>query len=194
MKQINRTAAVAWGQSSGQSPMLATGTLSGAFDASFSTNAELEVYDVSALGPHAATSESARRGHIEAPGRFNSLTWGGDGGSGGLIVGGLEDGTVCFWNAMALTNNSAGAFSLSSSPPSSSVLVSRSHSHQGNVKGLQFNKFQSNLLASGASDGEVDYLKLIFHYPFVVGAPLGYQFFRSSIFTGFREKPKTSRY
>lgn len=163
MKQLNRTAAVAWGQSAGQSPMLATGTLSGAFDASFSTNAELEVFDVSALGPVAGASESARRGHVEAPGRFNSLTWGTDASStgGGLIVGGLEDGTVCFWNASALTGGSDvgnGAFSLSSSPPSlssSNALVNRSQSHQGNVRGLQFNKFQPNLLASGANDGEV---------------------------------------
>lgn len=45
-KEIKRTAAVAWSPPQHTSPMLATGTLSGALDASFSTSAELEIHDL----------------------------------------------------------------------------------------------------------------------------------------------------
>jgi protein transport protein SEC31 len=45
-KQIDSTATVAWAPASSQSTRLVTGTLAGAMDASFSTNAELEVYDI----------------------------------------------------------------------------------------------------------------------------------------------------
>lgn len=47
MKQLKRTACVAWGQSPNhQSPLLATGTLSGAVDASFNTSATLQIHDL----------------------------------------------------------------------------------------------------------------------------------------------------
>lgn len=46
LKEVKRTAAIAWSPASQTSPLLATGTLSGALDDSFSTNAELEVYDL----------------------------------------------------------------------------------------------------------------------------------------------------
>ena len=47
MKQLKRTACVAWGQSPNhQSPLLASGTLSGAVDASFNTSASLQIHDL----------------------------------------------------------------------------------------------------------------------------------------------------
>jgi protein transport protein SEC31 len=45
-KEISSTATLAWGPSSGKSTYFVTGTLAGAMDASFSTNAELEVWDL----------------------------------------------------------------------------------------------------------------------------------------------------
>lgn len=46
MREVKRTAAIAWSPPSQTSPLLATGTLAGAMDASFSTLAELEIYDL----------------------------------------------------------------------------------------------------------------------------------------------------
>jgi protein transport protein SEC31 len=44
-KEINQVATVAWAPASSQSTRLVTGTLAGAMDASFSTNAELEIHE-----------------------------------------------------------------------------------------------------------------------------------------------------
>lgn len=46
LKEVKRTAAVAWSPPLQTNPLLATGTLAGALDASFSTNAELEIHDL----------------------------------------------------------------------------------------------------------------------------------------------------
>lgn len=46
MRDIKRTAAVAWSPATQTPPLMATGTLAGAMDASFSTQAELEVHDL----------------------------------------------------------------------------------------------------------------------------------------------------
>lgn len=46
LKEVKRTAAVAWSPPQQTPPLLATGTLAGALDASFSTLAELEIHEL----------------------------------------------------------------------------------------------------------------------------------------------------
>lgn len=56
-KEIDCTATVAWAPASNKRTCLATGTLAGAMDASFSTNAELEIWEVN-LTDRESTSAS----------------------------------------------------------------------------------------------------------------------------------------
>lgn len=118
LKEIKRTAAVAWSPPLHTSPLLATGTLAGALDASFNTSAELEIHD---LHLEDKSPGSTVRTSITSPSRyiliiiddyidyngimcrFNRLAWSSHGSStDGIIIGGCEDGSVSFWNASEL--------------------------------------------------------------------------------------------
>lgn len=70
-KEINCTATVAWAPASSQSTRLATGTLAGAMDASFSTSAELEVHGVN-LGERDGSGIS-KLGSVACPSRYGGV-------------------------------------------------------------------------------------------------------------------------
>lgn len=75
--------------------------------------------------------------------RFYKIVWGtsNDPGSG-IIVGGCDGGLVQMYSASKLL---AGE----------DCLISRQDKHNGPVQSLDFNPFQSNLLATGAADSEI---------------------------------------
>lgn len=117
MREVKRTVAIAWSPPAQTSPLLAMGTLAGAMDASFSTLAELEIYDLrlddkAASEPTQKTTISAPSRHAciqDAPGvtlalRFNRLAWSSHNSTSadGVIVGGCEDGSISFWGASEL--------------------------------------------------------------------------------------------
>lgn len=56
IKEIDCTATVAWAPASSNSTRIATGTLAGAMDASFSSNAELEIHELN-LGDSSGVSK-----------------------------------------------------------------------------------------------------------------------------------------
>ena len=82
--------------------------------------------------------------------RFHQVVWGSF-GSGtdqggmatGVIVGGGEDGTVQVYSAQKMIAGQADCSLLQLTK------------HVGAVKALDFNPFQTNLLASGASESEI---------------------------------------
>ena len=145
LKEVKRTAAVAWSPPSHSSPLLATGTLAGALDASFSTLAELEIHELH-LDDRGST-EVTQKTTISAPSRFNRLAWSAHNSNSvdGVIAGGCEDGSISFWSASDLLK----------APNNDSALLSRCEGHHGPVRGLQVNPFQPFLVASGATDAEV---------------------------------------
>lgn len=159
LKEVKRTAAVAWSPPLQTNPLLATGTLAGALDASFSTNAELEIHDLQlenkgqgTLLTKSSVTCPSRYSHGWAPSpdhnaRFNRLAWSAHASSSsdGVLVGGCEDGSVSFWSASDLL----------AQPSSEAALIARCEAHQGPVRGLQVNPFQPFLVASGATDAEV---------------------------------------
>lgn len=102
LKEIKRTAAIAWSPPQLTSPLLATGTLAGALDASFSTLAELEIHELNL--DDKSTMEVVQKSTISAPSRFNRLAWSAHNSNStdGVIIGGCEDGTLSFWNASDL--------------------------------------------------------------------------------------------
>jgi protein transport protein SEC31 len=66
----------------------------------------------------------------------------------GIIAGGLADGSICLWNPSAIVAAPAG-------PQKPQPLLAKMQKHGGAVKGLEFNAFSPNLLASGGADGEL---------------------------------------
>eukprot|EP00833_Pecoramyces_ruminatium_P004354 jgi/Orpsp1_1/1178386/evm.model.c7180000065070.1 len=145
IRQVNRTATMAW--SPGQHlPLVALGTASGALDASFSTKSELEIFDLDLDKGRTPDVEMKRIGIANTNSRFNRLAWGTIGDRSkpyGILASGMENGDLEFWNPKGIINGDANA------------LLMRHSMHTGPVRGLDFNPFQGNLLASSSSDGEL---------------------------------------
>ncbi|SCZ91351.1 BZ3500_MvSof-1268-A1-R1_Chr1-2g01353 [Microbotryum saponariae] len=172
---IARTAVPIWSpqQLRRATPLLATGTVSGALDASFSSDSLLELWD-----PFAATGSSSlppvegldlgnpnqnraqalldqtEQTELSTPlaslavgSRFNRLAWGHikqPDKALGVIAAGLENGEIGLWDPSRLIDKTRGDASLA-----------RYDLHKGPVRGLDFNQHQTNLLASGATNGEI---------------------------------------
>ncbi|ORX84324.1 WD40 repeat-like protein [Anaeromyces robustus] len=136
---------MAW--SPGQhAPLIALGTASGALDASFSTKSELEIFDLDLDKGRTSDIEMKRIGVASTNSRFNRLVWGTIGDRSkpyGILASGMENGDLEFWNPKAIMNGDPNA------------LLMRHSMHSGPVRGLDFNPFQGNLLASSSSDGEL---------------------------------------
>lgn len=139
IKGIDRTANVAWSPQHQYPIYLAAGTAAQQLDASFSTSAALEVYSLNLNDPG---NDLAIKATVQSEQRFHKLTWGNYGQNSGAIVGGCDNGVIQIYNATKLLNGENG-------------LVSQQSKHKGPVKALDFNSFQSNLLASGASESEI---------------------------------------
>ena len=149
IKEIDRTATVAWAPIASNVTLMATGTVSGALDASFSTNTELEIYDLS-LGQDGVQ----KRASISSSARFNKIAWNSSSSQQpmGVIAGGMENGTLEIWSASMLLDGK-----------SNSSILKNNTVHKGPIKGLEFN-VASNLLATGATAAEVHlFLTLDFH-------------------------------
>ncbi len=127
-------------------PFLATGTMAGAIDLSFSTTACLEIFSTDYAD---GEFEMPTRGKaVPSTERFHRLVWGRGAASEetrlGLIAGGLVDGTVNVYNPAKIVDGAQ-----------SGAIITKLAKHQGAVRGLDFNTFSPNLLASGAEDGEL---------------------------------------
>lgn len=122
-------------------PLLATGTASGVLDASFNADSKLEIWS-----PFVADSSEAK-GLVTVGSRFHRLAWGHAAGlrSRGLVAAGMENAELDIWDPVEILAGQG----------SEKALVSKMTNHNGPVKGLDFNPIKTNLLASGASKGEV---------------------------------------
>ncbi|KAH0581644.1 hypothetical protein H2248_011341 [Termitomyces sp. 'cryptogamus'] len=148
LKEIHRTSTFAWSPTASL-PLLATGTVAGALDESFSNESQLEIwspnfldrdeYDLGGVG------QNGPKGAVKDSARFNRLAWGGDRQSHGVIAAGLENGELALWDPSKIL---AGA-------GTSESLILRNTTHTGPVRGLDFNPIQTSLLASGGVSGEV---------------------------------------
>uniref|UniRef100_A0A663LV36 Protein transport protein Sec31A n=1 Tax=Athene cunicularia TaxID=194338 RepID=A0A663LV36_ATHCN len=144
LKEIERTAVQAWSPSNHHPVYLATGTSAQQLDASFSTNATLEIFEVDFRDP---SLDMKQKGTLPASNRFHKLIWGNFGNgspeSSGVIIGGGDNGVLTMYSVHHIL--------ASKSEP----VIGRTEKHSGPVRALDFNPFQSNLLASGANDSEI---------------------------------------
>ncbi|NWX86213.1 SC31B protein, partial [Nothoprocta pentlandii] len=150
LKEIERTAVQAWSPANNHPVYLATGTSAQQLDASFSTNATLEIFEVDFRDP---SLDMKQKGILPASNRFHKLIWGSFGSespeSSGVIIGGGDNGVLTMYSAPRVL--------ASKSEP----VIGQTEKHSGPVRALDFNPFQlllslqSNLLASGANDSEI---------------------------------------
>ncbi|KAF8816748.1 hypothetical protein BYT27DRAFT_7181181 [Phlegmacium glaucopus] len=150
LKEIHRTSTFAWSPFASL-PLLATGTVAGALDESFSNESQLEIWapdfldrDEFYLG---VEGQHGPKGQVTDTARFNRLAWGHVDANRphGVIAAGLENGELALWDPAKIL---AGA-------GTSQSLILRNTTHTGPVRGLDFNPIQTNLLASGGINGEV---------------------------------------
>ncbi|CAH2036931.1 unnamed protein product [Thlaspi arvense] len=144
IKRVDRSAFVAMAPNA---PFMAAGTMAGAVDLSFSSSADLEIFE---LDFHSNDRELKPIGQCPSSERFNRLAWGSYGSGSeefpyGLIAGGLVDGNVGLWNPLSLIR----------SEHNESAHVRHLSKHKGPVRALEFNVISINQLASGADDGTV---------------------------------------
>ncbi|KAK7872942.1 hypothetical protein R5R35_004256 [Gryllus longicercus] len=143
VKEIDRTVNVAWSPATQYPILLAAGTAAQQLDSSFSTSAALELYSLN-LGEPGLDMDL----RVSAPSdyRFHKIAWGAYGPAhekgSGIIVGGCDGGRIQIYNASKLLSGEDG-------------LIVSQEKHTGPVQALDFNPFQSNLLATGASESEI---------------------------------------
>ncbi|XP_061848129.1 protein transport protein Sec31A isoform X4 [Colius striatus] len=145
LKEIDRTAMQAWSPAQYHPIYLATGTSAQQLDATFSTNASLEIFELDLADPSldmksCATFSSSHRYHKLIWGPYSMTT--GDRVSGVLIAGG-ENGNVILYDPAKITAGDTG------------VVIAQKDKHTGPVRALDVNVFQTNLVASGANESEI---------------------------------------
>ncbi|GMG39687.1 unnamed protein product [Ambrosiozyma monospora] len=140
VKEIPQTAAIAWSHTA--NPLLATGTLAGVMDDTFSSESVLQIHD-----PFAKESDKKPLAEGSIEGKFHSLSWSKpyDAYSKGLLAGGLENGLIQLWNSDKFLNNG----------DLKAAHVSDLKKHTSGVLKVAFNPIQHHILASSGHKGEI---------------------------------------
>ncbi|NXM51715.1 SC31A protein, partial [Gymnorhina tibicen] len=145
LKEIDRTAMQAWSPAQQHPIYLATGTSAQQLDATFSTSASLEIFELD-LADSSLDMKSCAT--FSSSHRYHKLIWGphsmssGDRVSGVLIAGG-ENGNVILYDPAKIIDGEA------------EVIIAQKDKHTGPVRALDVNMFQTNLVASGANESEI---------------------------------------
>ncbi|XP_015607980.1 protein transport protein Sec31A isoform X2 [Cephus cinctus] len=141
VKELLKTVNVAWSPQAQHPILLAAGTAAQQLDASFSTSASLDIYE---LGLRQPGREMELKASIPSEHRFHKIIWGSYGqNAAGMIVGGCDYGIIKIYSAAKLLAND------------SNCLISSPDRHTGPVRAMDFNPFQTNLLATGATESEI---------------------------------------
>ncbi|OAX38742.1 hypothetical protein K503DRAFT_137102 [Rhizopogon vinicolor AM-OR11-026] len=150
LKEIHRTSTFAWSPTASL-PLIATGSVAGALDESFSNESQLEIWQPDFMDKNeydlGGDGLPAPKGAVTDSSRFNRIAWGQvhRDRSRGVIAAGMENGELALWDPAKIISNA----------DVSESLILRNTSHTGPVRGLDFNPIQTNLLSSGAVSGEV---------------------------------------
>ncbi|XP_048364991.1 protein transport protein Sec31A isoform X8 [Sphaerodactylus townsendi] len=145
LKEIDRTAMQAWSPAQHHPIYLATGTSAQQLDATFSTNASLEIFELDLTDPSLEMKSCAIYSSAH---RYHKLIWGPhkvapDGNLSGVLIAGGENGNIILYDPAKIM---AG---------DSEVVIAQKDKHTGPVRALDVNLFQTNLVASGANESEI---------------------------------------
>lgn len=144
VKEIDRTANVAWSPAVHHPIYIAAGTAAQQLDSTFSTSAAVEIYALNLTEPGL---DMELVGSLDSDHRFHKITWGCHGISdgempSGVVVGGADAGNLLVYDPAKLIKGE-------------DALICQKNKHTGPVYALDFNTFQANLLASGSTDSEI---------------------------------------
>ncbi|XP_058472566.1 protein transport protein Sec31A isoform X2 [Solea solea] len=145
LKEISRTAIQSWSPAQHHPIYLATGTSAQQLDASFSTNASLEFFELDLADP---SMEMKSCGSFSSTYRYNKLVWGpygmdDTGHPSGVLIAGGDNGNVILYDPAKIMDGE------------SDVIIAESDKHTGPVRALDVNPFQTNLFASGGNESEI---------------------------------------
>ncbi|EEB99277.1 hypothetical protein MPER_01073, partial [Moniliophthora perniciosa FA553] len=103
LKEIHRTSTFAWSPSTSL-PLIATGSVAGALDESFSNESQLEIWAPDFLDKNefdlGVEGQSGPKGAVKDTSRFNRLTWGyvDPTRPPGVIAAGMENELIGLWD------------------------------------------------------------------------------------------------
>ncbi|XP_069341489.1 protein transport protein Sec31A isoform X9 [Eulemur rufifrons] len=145
LKEIDRTAMQAWSPAQNHPIYLATGTSAQQLDATFSTNASLEIFELDLSDPSLDMKSCAT---FSSSHRYHKLIWGpykmdSKGDVSGVLIAGGENGNIILYDPSKII---AG---------DKEVVIAQNDKHTGPVRALDVNIFQTNLVASGANESEI---------------------------------------
>uniref|UniRef100_A0A4W6CWD6 Protein transport protein Sec31A n=1 Tax=Lates calcarifer TaxID=8187 RepID=A0A4W6CWD6_LATCA len=145
LKEIKRTAIQSWSPAQHHPIYLATGTSAQQLDASFSTNASLEFFELDLAEP---SLDMKSCGSFSSTHRYHKLVWGpygmdDQGHPAGVVIAGGENGNVILYDPAKIISGE------------SDVIIAESDKHTGPVRALDVNPFQTNLVASGGNESEI---------------------------------------
>ncbi|XP_055317143.1 protein transport protein Sec31A isoform X2 [Sitodiplosis mosellana] len=142
IKELQKTVNIAWSPAQLNQLYLAAGTAAQQIDTSLNSNATLEIYETNLTDPGYDLNLKASQ---NSPYRFQKIVWSplrNQGNTCGIIAAGCESGHLQLYSASKLL---AGE----------DALVASQDKHTGAVRALDYNPFQVNLLASGASESDI---------------------------------------
>ncbi|KAM6177152.1 protein transport protein Sec31A isoform 15-T18 [Erethizon dorsatum] len=145
LKEVDRTAMQAWSPAQNHPIYLATGTSAQQLDATFSTSASLEVFELDLSDPSLDMKSCAT---FSSSQRYHKLIWGphkvdSKGDISGVLIAGGENGNIILYDPSKII---AG---------DKEVVIAQNDKHTGPVRALDVNIFQTNLVASGANESEI---------------------------------------
>ncbi|XP_062430285.1 protein transport protein Sec31A isoform X13 [Rhea pennata] len=145
LKEIDRTAMQAWSPALQHPIYLATGTSAQQLDATFSTNASLEIFELDLSDPSLDMKSCAT---FSSSHRYHKLIWGPhsmttDKSVSGVLIAGGENGNIILYDPAKIIAGDA------------EVIIAQKDKHTGPVRALDVNIFQTNLVASGANESEI---------------------------------------
>ncbi|XP_022361390.1 protein transport protein Sec31A isoform X2 [Enhydra lutris kenyoni] len=145
LKEVDRTAMQAWSPAQNHPIYLATGTSAQQLDATFSTSASLEIFELDLSDPSLDMKSCAT---FSSSHRYHKLIWGphkmdSKGNVSGVLIAGGENGNIILYDPSKII---AG---------DKEVVIAQNDKHTGPVRALDVNIFQTNLVASGANESEI---------------------------------------
>ncbi|KAG7694870.1 hypothetical protein KL951_004047 [Ogataea haglerorum] len=137
LREVAETATFAWSYDS--MPLMATGTLAGAMDETFSSESALQIWDV--------FSKDVPLAKFSLDNKFTSLAWSkpSDKYERGILAGAFENGAIQLWNSGSLLDN----------PDLSASSVAEYKKHTESALQVKFNPLQDHILGSSGTKGEI---------------------------------------
>ncbi|XP_023438619.1 protein transport protein Sec31A isoform X32 [Dasypus novemcinctus] len=145
LKEVDRTAMQAWSPAQNHPIYLATGTSAQQLDATFSTSASLEIFELDLSDPSLDMKSCAT---FSSSHRYHKLIWGphkmdSKGNVSGVLIAGGENGNIILYEPSKILTGDK------------EVVIAQNDKHTGPVRALDVNIFQTNLVASGANESEI---------------------------------------